>query len=156
MNADTVRTWDLVQRAGAKLHALWLATENTDSAGVGKVRDDALDVLEEIENANVERVAHLLPAWFVRHMSTAVGRFGLLLATGNVLLVEMVLDVTQAADGALWLDVRLARHDPGDTQPIGWPACVGSPTPHATCSVAVAHVVCAVDLGDTWVDLRDT
>lgn len=35
------------------------------------------------------------------------GRYGLMLSGGNILVVEQILAVHTAADGSIWLDVRM-------------------------------------------------
>jgi hypothetical protein len=146
MTTDTNRALDIGTRAARTLHALWLAAEQPDPVALELARDKALDVFEDVENHHMQRMRELLPAWFVDRI---VGGFGLMMATGSVVAVKTVLDVTQAADGSLWLDVQLAPKPdtptPGGT---GWQTTI-----HAAagdrCSVAVAHVVCAVELADT-------
>lgn len=105
------------------------------------------------EYVDISRMAKLLPAWFCERMAGDVWSFGLLLTTGHMLHIQRICDVKQAADHSLWLDVELAP--PGDTAfgdmaaKCGWPAFLPAPTTREMCSVAVAQIVCAVELADT-------
>lgn len=104
------------------------------------------------ETLHAERLAKLLPAWFCERMAFDNWRFGLLLTTGQLLHVETIRTVTQAADGSVWADVELG--EPCDVwddwaAKHGWPRPTHAPTTRRECSVNVAHVVCAVELADT-------
>jgi hypothetical protein len=57
--------------------------------------------------ARLERCAKFLPAWFVPRMMDDTWVFGLLLSTGPTLAIEHIDNVSQAADGSLWVDVTM-------------------------------------------------
>jgi hypothetical protein len=85
-------------------------------------------------------------------MANDVWAFGLLLTTGRILHIETILDVSQAADGSLWLDVRLGKQGDVHTdypEKSGWPPLSHAFNDRDTCSVAVSQIVCAVELADT-------
>jgi transcriptional regulator with XRE-family HTH domain len=48
-----------------------------------------------------------LPAWFVRHMSTHRGSYGLQTIANQLICVEFIQSVVQDASGDFWLDVIL-------------------------------------------------
>lgn len=48
-----------------------------------------------------------LPAWFVSRMKEVPGKYGLMLANGNILAIERILALHTASDGTLWLDVQM-------------------------------------------------
>lgn len=133
-------------------HRLWLAAERDDAAELEQARDCVLDRLEDFENEALASRQKLLPAWLTERMCGDTWHFGLLLTTGHVLYIETLVDVTQAADGSVWLDVRLAEAcdiNVARATNAGWPKTIGRPTTRDMCSVALAHVVCAVELADT-------
>lgn len=92
----------------------------------------------------MEEAERILPAWFVGRMMGDVWHFGLLLSTGAVLFVECINRVWQAANGDVWIDVRLAEGD-APSKFCGV-APSGSPTIRAECSVNARHIVAAVEL----------
>jgi hypothetical protein len=131
---------------------LILAAQGHDADELAEAADAAERPHLAISNAEMDRMSRLLPAWFNERMANDVWAFGLLLTTGRVLHVETILDVSQAAEGSLWLDVRLGKQNAVDgehPQKVGWPPLAHSPTDRDTCSVAVSHIVCAVELADT-------
>jgi len=129
----------------------------TMRSGTADEKKAALDgtwvrVQSSLVAAKLDRMTRLLPAWFTERMANDVWAFGLLLTTGRILHIETIHDVSQAADGSLWLDVRLGKQNAVDAdhpQKVGWPPLAHSPTDRDTCSVAVSHIVCAVELADT-------
>lgn len=102
---------------------------------------------------HVERMARLLPAWFCERMAGDNWFFGLVLTTGHMLNIRTIDNVTQAADGSLWLDVELASFEDNAFEDLatkrGWPPFLPAPTDRNGCSVAVSQIVCAVELADT-------
>jgi hypothetical protein len=112
---------------------------------------DAVDKEKEYAE-HLDKAYKLLPAEFVSRMMDDVWSFGLLLAGGQVLGVAHIDDVRQAADGSLWLEVELLEVSPvrSDRSWGLWSnGLVLAPTSRIKASVAVAHVVCAVELADT-------
>ena len=152
MNDETTRWRLLAGEMATAAHRLILAAESNDADELAEAADAAKRPHLAISNAEMDRMSRLLPAWFNKRMSYDAWAFGLLLTTGRVLHVETIHDVSQAADGSLWLDVRLGKQNDVDAehpQKVGWPPLAHSPTDRDTCSVAVSHIVCAVELADT-------
>lgn len=92
----------------------------------------------------VEEATKLLPAWFVGRMMTDSWTFGLALVSGSMLVISNIDAVTQAADGSMWLDVHLHQGSPDDER-----GRLYAPTSRLEASVAVAHILYAVELADT-------
>ena len=92
----------------------------------------------------------LLPSWFVPRMATDQWCFGLLLPGGVVMVITHISNVTQAADGSIWLDVEM---DEGDfwvdrVRNQGLTPLL-SPTSRTTASVNAAQVIAAFEMADT-------
>ena len=104
---------------------------------------------DENEDTKLESALELLPAWFTERMMTDDWKFGLLTTTGAVITIDSITEVHQAANGELWIDVRLS-----DTLSEAYkgmetfPPFV-SPTSRPTASIAVRHIVAAFELADT-------
>ncbi len=91
----------------------------------------------------------LLPAWLSERLDAGPGRFGVLLATGHVLVVDAVRHVRQAG-GHLWLDVEILIPFKKEGFPWGhFPLVKRSADERATCTLNAAHVVAVVEV-DTW------
>lgn len=90
--------------------------------------------------------ANLLPAWFTTRMMTDTWLFGLLTDTGITIIINHINDVTQAADGEIWLDVDIETDQP--TPDIPFPKFF-SPTSRTKASIAVRHIVAAFELEDS-------
>jgi hypothetical protein len=95
---------------------------------------------------NSERV---LPDWFTERMAKDMCAFGLVMSNGNVIGVHSIESVSQAADGTIWLDVRLLH--PNDCRCTwldyfakGWFA----PTTNLLASINASHVMAAFELAD--------
>ena len=103
----------------------------------------------------VEAAQKLLPAWFVQRMMTDEWTFGLLLATGQVLVINRIASVHQAADGSIWLDVEMRekREDSWLEPELGkMPSNLNyllAPTERNDASINAAHVVAAFELAST-------
>jgi hypothetical protein len=89
----------------------------------------------------------LLPAWFVSRMMREDWVYGFVMAYGSIIAVERVEAVHQAADGSLWMDVRLA---PADDYWSGNydPSVFGAPSTRRQASINCAHVAAAFELVD--------
>lgn len=88
----------------------------------------------------------LLPAWFSERMMSDCWSFGLLLLTGDTICIKQITNISQAADGGLWLDVIMM-----DAKPVygfGGNLLV-SPTSRSKASINASHIVVAVELSDT-------
>jgi hypothetical protein len=116
-------------------------------------------VSQEITNndARIERAAALLPAWFIPRMMEDHWTFGLLLVTSDVLVIENITDVHQAADGGLWIDVQLSGHDGFIASSHKHPGfavwrklrMLSAPTDRLSATVNAAHIVAALELSDS-------
>jgi len=92
----------------------------------------------------------LLPGWFAERIAREPARFGVLLATRQVLIVDGVRAVRQAADGAVWIDAELVVPHRKEGFPWGhFPVLKSSGPDRALCTIAAAHVVAIVEV-DTW------
>jgi hypothetical protein len=123
--------------------------------GAAVAAEPATDTVDPhaADYSHIERMARLLPAWFCKRMAGDNWYFGLVLTTGHMLNIRAIDNVTQAADGSLWLDVEMASFEDNAFEELatkrGWPPFLPAPTNRNTCSVAVAQIVCAVELADT-------
>jgi hypothetical protein len=151
MTIYTARLERLLDQLAKAMHRLLLATERDDVAELQSARQAGMDAhTEAVERGTLPHKVPPLPAWFAERMHNDVWAFGLLLTTGRVLAIESIADLSQAADGSLWLDVELLQSwDVDQPTKKGWPELMTCPTDRTTCSVALAHVVCAVELADT-------
>jgi hypothetical protein len=92
----------------------------------------------------------LLPGWFAERIAKEPARFGVLLVTRHVLIIDGVSAVRQAADGSVWIDAELVIPHRKDGFPWGhFPVLKSSGAARALCTVAAAHVVAIVEV-DTW------
>lgn len=92
----------------------------------------------------------LLPGWFADRIAREPARFGVLLVTRHVLIIDGVRAVRQAADGAVWIDAVLVIPHRKDGFPWGhFPVLKSSGQDRAACTIAAAHVVAIVEV-DTW------
>jgi len=90
----------------------------------------------------------LMPAWLGRRLIGLRGRFGLLLATGDVLMITTIGAVHQSSDGLVLLDVSLDDAGVPDDLDPAWQrkAFLGAPALGATAAtVNLAQVVAAVE-----------
>lgn len=98
-----------------------------------------------------DEAATLLPAWMGRRMVGLRGRFGLLLATGDVLRVTSIGAVLVSSDGMVLLDVSLDHAGVPDGVDLAWETkhFLGAPYPGADeATVNAAHIVAAVEFAD--------
>lgn len=92
----------------------------------------------------------LLPCWFTDRILEARGRFGMLLDTKQVLIVDRIKAVRQGPNGLLWLDVELVIPYRKEGFPWGhFPVLKSSGQDRAMCSINAAHVVAVVEV-DPW------
>ena len=97
-----------------------------------------------------QRVADLLPSWFAERLAEDGTRFGVLLGTGHVLIVDRVRGVRAAAGGQVWLDVEIIVPFKKDGFPWGhFPLVKLSADERALSSINAAHIVAVVEV-DTW------
>jgi hypothetical protein len=95
-----------------------------------------------------DQAAAVLPAWLTTRMVGLRGRFGLLIATGDVLRVSSVIALNQSSDGTVLLDVLLDHAGVPDGVDTAWEPkhYLGAPVPGATmATVNLAQVVAAVE-----------
>jgi hypothetical protein len=99
-----------------------------------------------------DEATDLLPAWLGRRLIGLHGRFGLLLATGDVMRITSIGAVHMSSDGLVLLDVSLDRGGVPDGIDPAWQPkqFLGAPLPGATAAtVNLAHVVAAVEFIET-------
>jgi hypothetical protein len=98
-----------------------------------------------------DEAVELLPAWLGRRLIGLHGRFGLLLATGDVMRITSIGAVHLSSDGLILLDVSLDQAGLPDGLDLAWQPkqFLGAPVPGATAAtVNLAHVVAAVEFVD--------
>jgi hypothetical protein len=103
------------------------------------------------DNDGYERAARLLPAWFTRRMMGDCRSFAFILTNGDVVHLEAIQDVQQAADGTIWLDVALhQQHHPRLQGALLFPGRqIFAPTSRTTASINASHVMMAFETADT-------
>jgi hypothetical protein len=92
-----------------------------------------------------------VPAWLGRRLIGLRGRFGVLLATGDVMCVTSIGAVHLSSDGLILLDVSLDQPGAPDGIDLAWQTkhFLGAPYRGGTeASVNLAHVVAAVEFVD--------
>jgi hypothetical protein len=99
------------------------------------------------EEDNVERAVQLLPAWFTARVMQDSWHFGMLMSDGTCIYIETILEVHQAADGSLWLDVLLSEVTPFAQE--AYPRHLTSPTSRTKASINAAHVMAVFETADT-------
>jgi hypothetical protein len=98
-----------------------------------------------------DQATDLLPAWLGRRLIGLHGRFGLLLATGDVMMITSIGAVHMSSDGLVLLDVSLDHAGVPDGIDPAWrpKQFLGAPVPGATAAtVNLVHVVAAVEFID--------
>lgn len=101
-------------------------------------------------DANVKELP--LPAWLTSRLAEGPARFGVLLHTGHVLVVDSIrhLRFSAGAQGIVWLDVEIVVPFKKEGFPWGhFPLVKRTEGDRATCSINLAHVVAVVEV-DTW------
>ncbi|MBF8274064.1 MAG: hypothetical protein HW380_3169 [Magnetococcales bacterium] len=108
-------------------------------------RDDlVLKLHEKVVALEIEHAQKLLPAWFVPRMMGDAWFFALQLSTGKVIAIETILDVYEAKNGDVWLDVRLLLDPPKKIPNIFSPPCG-----RQTASINAKFITFAFELADT-------
>ena len=95
-----------------------------------------------------EEAADVFPAWLGIRMIGLRGRFGLLLATGEVLRITSIVALHQSSHGTIMLDVLLDHAGVPDGVDLAWQTkhYLGSPVAGATmATVNAANVIVAVE-----------
>jgi hypothetical protein len=98
-----------------------------------------------------DEATKLLPAWLGRRLIGLRGRFGLLLATGDVMRITSIGAVHLSSEGLILLDVSLDQPGVPDGIDLAWQMkhFLGAPYRGGTeASVNLAHVVAAVEFVD--------
>ena len=91
----------------------------------------------------------LLPAWLSERIASGPARFGVLLVTGHVLVVDRVRHVRDSGK-QVWIDVEILVPFKKEGFPWGhFPLVKRSDGDRATCSLNASHVVALVEV-DTW------
>jgi hypothetical protein len=99
------------------------------------------------EQDALKRASQLLPAWFIPRMMEDVWSFGLLMSEGTLISIDTILDVHQAADGSIWLDVRLSEGIPFTIEK--YPKLLKSPTSRTDASINARYTMAAFETADT-------
>jgi hypothetical protein len=89
-----------------------------------------------------------LPSWLGRHLVAMHGRFGFLLATGDVMRITSIRAVQHSSDGIMLLDVLLDSAGVPKGVDLAWRSkhFLGAPAPGATtATINLAHGVAAVE-----------
>jgi hypothetical protein len=95
-----------------------------------------------------DEAASLFPTWLGRRVVGLHGRFGLLLATGDVMRVTSIGAVHHSSDGVILLDVSLDSAGVPEGVDLAWEPkqFLGVPVPGASmATVNLAHVVAVVE-----------
>ena len=95
-------------------------------------------------------VGNLLPAWLAERLAAGPGRFGFLLVTGHVIVVDAIRQVRRTPGEQVWIDVEFLIPFKKDGFPWGYfPLVKRSSEERALSSINAAHVVAVVEV-DTW------
>jgi hypothetical protein len=97
---------------------------------------------------DVDEAARSLPAWTGTRMIGARGRFGLMLATGDILRITSIAAANLSSDGIVLLDVLLDHAGVPDGVDLAWQPkhYLGAPVSGATlATINMAHVVAAIE-----------
>jgi len=95
-----------------------------------------------------EQVKGPVPAWFSTRMLSLRGRFGLMLASGDILRITCITAIHESPHRVILLDVLLDHAGVPDGVDQAWQVkhYLGAPVPGATmATVNLAHVVTAVE-----------
>ena len=94
--------------------------------------------------------AAFLPAWLAERLAAGPARFGVLMITGHVLVVDRSGRVRQSPAGQVWLDVEVLVPFKKDGFPWGhFPLVKRTADDRAAAAINAAHVVALVEV-DTW------
>lgn len=94
--------------------------------------------------------ASLLPEWLAARLASGPARFGILLVTGHVVVIDAVRHVRMSPAGQVWIDVELLVPFKKDGFPWGhFPLVKRTAQDRAAGSINAAHVVALVEV-DTW------
>ncbi len=98
----------------------------------------------------MDSTADLIPACFTKRMTEDVWCFGLLMRDGTVIAVQAIERIQQAADGSIWLDVRLMDRSDGNTEWLKpYDKTLIAPTSRLEASINASHIMAAFELADT-------
>ncbi len=110
---------------------------------------DEAEMLAGCLPENVKEGKRMLPAWLTERMMMDTWPFGLLTDTGHLICVSRIDAISRDEAGDIWLDVELLERDSWSGDPPQSFTCLFSPTSRTTASVAVRHIVAALELADT-------
>ena len=86
----------------------------------------------------------MLPGWFSERMTTDHWLFGLMVSTGQIIVITHIEKIYQAQNGSVWIDVELARFsDYAITPDDNW---YFAPTTRVSATINANHIVAAFDL----------
>jgi hypothetical protein len=100
---------------------------------------------------DAETAAALMPAWFAGRMMATRGKYGFLLATGDVLRVSRVTAVHVSREGMILVDVLLDHAGVPGGVDLAWrpKQFLGAPVPGATlATLNLAQVAVAIEFAD--------
>jgi len=106
------------------------------------------------EREPIDRAQAILPAWFVDRMMTDNWVFGLLLVTGQTLVIDNIQQIRYGAGGT-WIDATMHQDFLGPRASAGmktrhpWLTLMTAPTSRLKISINAEHVVAAFELADT-------
>ncbi|HWX48570.1 MAG TPA: hypothetical protein VNZ61_10980 [Roseomonas sp.] len=101
-----------------------------------------------IDSPDDLRLGELMPAWFAGRMMADDWTFGLLLSTGQVMLIRQIEAVHLSPQGVVLVDVEMLTEAAGFSAPGG---VLVAPTERARATVNLAHIVAAFEAADATV-----
>lgn len=99
-----------------------------------------------IDSPNDLRLGELMPAWFAGRMLADEWKFGLLLSTGQTMLIRRVEAIYISPQGQILMDVDMLTEVAGLA--VTGPVLV-APTERSRATVNLSHVVAAFELADS-------
>jgi hypothetical protein len=105
---------------------------------------------DDLVNDDPFKSPEILPAWFTGRMMNDSWSFGLLTITGQIIALERIDNISQDANGTIWLDATMLD---SRTNLFGMESFESkifvSPTERTQISINASHVVAAFELADT-------
>lgn len=97
----------------------------------------------------LKKAEKLLPAWFVPRMMMDEWFFGLVMTNGDILAVQTIDQVSQAADDTIWLDIYLLTDDYVSMKDLREFRVVTALEDRQRASVNASHVLYALELANS-------
>ncbi|NES04587.1 MAG: hypothetical protein F6K22_18190 [Okeania sp. SIO2F4] len=105
---------------------------------------------------DVDIALSLLPVWFIDRMMTDIWEFGLLLTTGQMIIIESINAVSIDVNQELWIEVSLqsenlfddddAQHFYGHLYTENKKIIRGTDSQRSKANIKVSHIVAAFDV----------